>query len=474
MLSLLSLTWKLCFFNGLNIVARVLFLIVSHVFIFRYLATLFGIGRKRAVSKIIQQAKAAISEDFVPLHMGFHHISREQIIENHTTHFATQLFSNFLSNSVITIMDGTYIYIQKSSKYKFQRRCFSMHKHRPLVKPMIVTSSDGYILSIIGPYLADGKNNDASIVQHMMKSNDENMMKWFRKDDILILDRGFRDALDFLHEVGFQTESPAFLSKSEKQFSTRDGNLSRLVTKIRWAVESVNARIKSWKYFEKVVPNTDILNLRQYLRIVGALCNKFRPPLITSVESHCKIAQRMLEISKQPNILQEKISQDKTLSKRSRDWVPLQECRHYDYFPRLSEEYLRSLTFGVYQLKQAPHYADQHLVNGDIDIFIHSVNATIVQAKLQSRHTSSKQYMLWIEIGDETNTTDPIQGWYCECKVGARTVGCCAHIATILWYLGHARHSEYEAKPDKFSVAFQDAAAEVQTETDMESDEQSE
>ena len=124
-----------------------------------------------------------------------------------------------------------HIYIQKSHKYKFQRRCFSMHKHRPLLKPMVVTSTDGYILSILGPYLADGKNNDASIVQHMMRSNEENMMEWFKKEDILILDRGFRDAEEFLNECGFRTESPAFLSKSEKQFSTEDANFPGLLRK---------------------------------------------------------------------------------------------------------------------------------------------------------------------------------------------------------------------------------------------------
>lgn len=108
-----------------------------------------------------------------------------------------------------------------------------MHKHRPLVKPMVVKSTDGYIISILGLYLADGKNNDASIVQHMMRTNDGNMMKWFRKQDILILDRGFRDALEFLHESGFQTESPAFLSKSDKQFSASDANSSRLGCRVR-------------------------------------------------------------------------------------------------------------------------------------------------------------------------------------------------------------------------------------------------
>ena len=33
-----------------------------------------------------------------------------------------------------------------------------------------------------------------------------------------------------------------------------------------------------------------------------------------------------------------------------------------------------------------------------------------------------------------------ITGWYCQCKVGARTIGCCAHVAAVLWYLGHQRH----------------------------------
>lgn len=36
-----------------------------------------------------------------------------------------------------------------------------------------------------------------------------------------------------------------------------------------------------------------------------------------------------------------------------------------------------------------------------------------------------------------------IPGWYCECKVGPRTVGCCAHVASVLWYLGYARNQPY-------------------------------
>ncbi|KAH3728095.1 hypothetical protein DPMN_054042 [Dreissena polymorpha] len=48
-----------------------------------------------------------------------------------------------------------------------------MHKHRPLVKPMIVVSTTGYIISILGPYLADGKNSDANILKHIINQNTE-------------------------------------------------------------------------------------------------------------------------------------------------------------------------------------------------------------------------------------------------------------------------------------------------------------
>ena len=33
-----------------------------------------------------------------------------------------------------------------------------------------------------------------------------------------------------------------------------------------------------------------------------------------------------------------------------------------------------------------------------------------------------------------------IKNWYCDCKAGARVVGTCVHVSSVLWYLGVARH----------------------------------
>ena len=35
-----------------------------------------------------------------------------------------------------------------------------------------------------------------------------------------------------------------------------------------------------------------------------------------------------------------------------------------------------------------------------------------------------------------------ISGWYCTCPNGARVVGCCARVASIIYYLSYARYNQ--------------------------------
>jgi hypothetical protein len=50
--------------------------------------------------------------------------------------------------------------------------------------------------------------------------------------------------------------------------------------------------------------------------------------------------------------------------------------------------------------------------------------------------TSSRTYLLWIEY-----SPTEVTAWYCKCRAGARVVGVCSHIASILWY--YARHKPH-------------------------------
>ena len=58
---------------------------------------------------------------------------------------------------------------------------------------MIVTTT-GYIVTAIGPYLADGKNSDAKTLNHIIGTDTQDIKMWLQDDDIMIVDRGFRDS----------------------------------------------------------------------------------------------------------------------------------------------------------------------------------------------------------------------------------------------------------------------------------------
>lgn len=188
------------------------------------------------MSRAIAAAREALTVSFVPQHLGLNHITRDTVITNHTTNIAKTLFASNEENCIL-VADGTYVYIEKSSNYNFQRRSFSVHKGRPLVKPMMLVTTTGYIVDVFGPYFADGKNNDANILTSLMKTDASALRKWLKPKDIFVLDRGLRNSLDLLEDVGFISKMPHFLQKGS-QHTWNEANNSRLVTKIRWVAEA--------------------------------------------------------------------------------------------------------------------------------------------------------------------------------------------------------------------------------------------
>ena len=72
---------------------------------------------------------------------------------------------------------------------------------------------------------------------------------------------------------------PNYLTEG-KQHSSVEANQSRLVTKTRWVVESINGLIKRWLYFNNIVENVNIPNLEEDFKIICAIINKYRPPRV--------------------------------------------------------------------------------------------------------------------------------------------------------------------------------------------------
>ncbi|CAF4090657.1 unnamed protein product, partial [Rotaria magnacalcarata] len=76
------------------------------------LAVLFQLPDKKAVSRSLKTVRTALMTRFVPSNLGFNHITRQEIIDQHTSTMARRLMCDAESNTAIVVIDGTYIYIQ--------------------------------------------------------------------------------------------------------------------------------------------------------------------------------------------------------------------------------------------------------------------------------------------------------------------------------------------------------------------------
>ncbi|CAF1556584.1 unnamed protein product [Rotaria magnacalcarata] len=349
------------------------------------LATLFGFRNRRDVGHVLDSARKALIKCFVPKHLGFNHNSREDVITNHTRPLAKRILADG-EDKAILILDGTYIYIQKSAHNMLQRKTYSTHKGRPLVKTMMIVSTDGYIVSMLGPYFADYKNNDATITKNIIYNNKEDILDWLKPDDVLVVDRGFRDVLDDLHTFGYKTKMPCFL--------------------------------------------------RDYFAIVCALINTYRPLFIADISKDDAIADRMLRLATQSNNIKTYVDRLKSKSEKSLKWTLLNAKYSVKDFPRMTFNELNDLTLGTFQLKQAKKYAVEHLSNnGSFNIKIAKQRDDLIRAQILSRHKSAILYDVWVQYNK-----NEILGWYCRCPNGCRVVGCCSHIASVTWFLSFARY----------------------------------
>ena len=187
------------------------------------------------------------------------------------------------------------------------------------------------------------------------------------------------------------------------------------------------------------------------------------------------LAEKLFRLRDETNELADFVARLKDKTEKALKWTELNAADTVPDFPRLSFEELNNLTLGeahnqlhflslnrffifqgIYQLKQAKSYTIEHLsADGKYAVKIRKHRPDIIKAKIQSRHKNSTSYDVWIRY-----SAQEIFGWYCTCSAGARIVGCCAHVASIIWYLSFVRFHPEQLKqePSSFLNSFTDAA----------------
>lgn len=198
------------------------------------------------------------------------------------------------------------------------------------------------------------------------------------------------------------------------------------------------------------------------MKIVAACLNKNRPPLIDTKEEkwkHQLIARKMLAKSRETiNPLANLVNSEDL----ARGWKRAKDTWDHDEkeithpmtapdFPRVTEDEIeREITFGTYQIRQGKHYTDEHMIsNGGFKISVHQEQHELLRARIQSKYRGDTSYFVWVRYRKRPAA---VLEWYCQCKTGMRTVGCCSHVATLIWYLGVARHQNYDPTPNHETV----------------------
>ena len=72
------------------------------------LASMVGIESKRQMNRIISNVRAALIRHFVPSYLGLAHMTRQDVIDKHTSPIANHLLTEGW-NPCILVLDGTYL-----------------------------------------------------------------------------------------------------------------------------------------------------------------------------------------------------------------------------------------------------------------------------------------------------------------------------------------------------------------------------
>lgn len=145
------------------------------------IATHFRVS-KSTVQRRIELVRERLNIVIVPQYLNFER-DRENLV-SHKSNLSSILFDGNDTSRAHLILDGTYIYIEKSFNHIVQKQTYNSHKKRNYIKMMMGVGTDGSIILVSGPYKAT--ENDAAIRNKIMNDSTSCVMKNYQPGDIMI------------------------------------------------------------------------------------------------------------------------------------------------------------------------------------------------------------------------------------------------------------------------------------------------
>ena len=202
------------------------------------------------VSHYIDVGRQALHQ-FVSNNMGLREFTRRILVENRTRNVET-LYQLSGTDVAVTVRDATYLYLPKSSNFRFQSATYSSNKARNLMKPMVAVTPNGMIVDVFGPdSLWKASISDGEILKQIMGLQD--FKELFKPGDIFVVDRGFRCAKEAFQSANFVVKIPPNVARGQKQLTTSQANQQRECTAVRWIVEVINRQLKCNRYWSRTL-----------------------------------------------------------------------------------------------------------------------------------------------------------------------------------------------------------------------------
>lgn len=253
---------------------------------------------------------------------------------------------------------------------------------------------------------------------------------------------------------------PEFIERgTHGQLTTKQGNKSRLVTKMRFAIEVANGHMKSkWHLFSKIIPSILTKNLMDDYRIGASLLNEFTKPIICDKDNFSRIGARMMSLVDTKNDLKPIINSKSFQRTRKYHLQSINDPTQLN-FPRFNKDEIKYFSLGSYAIQQAISYAADHIkLHGKFqistlptkDVLAHFGticakenfgNPMFIHAEIKSRFRSGETHKVCI-LYDFTACVQKKLFHLCGCQHGQRTVGCCSHVMTVVWYFGYGRYEK--------------------------------
>lgn len=407
----------------------------------------FGVS-KMTVLRRCDLVRNVLKQIIVPQYINFE-MSRDDLLE-HKSDISHILFDGENEGRAHLILDGTYIYLEKSTNHRFQKDTYNTHKMRNYLKIMMGVLTDGRILFVLGPFKAT--ENDATITEKIFNNNSLPSTRSLRPEDIIIVDRGFRDCEVSLINHGFIVKMPTCWDYGK--LSTIDANETRFVTKVRYNVERTNGVMKMvWRLFFGTIDIHYIPKIMIDFEIGAALINK-KANLVQGTDRSTEMAQKMVLLKNTANVLStivEKPSFERLITTKS--YI---EFYNFESCPVLNLSNLEMISLGNYQVKQARCYLSNHLYENDNcfpvfcfsdehvrdfckDLITSEMEPLLLMVDVKSRFVSKTCHRVYVLIDKKTIGHDSVLAYCCTCKAGNRTVGCCSHVMSLIYYVCYAK-----------------------------------